>query len=175
MFTQIFFLYCAVMILGSAMLAITRRNPVHAVLMLLLMFFHMAGLYISLQSEFLAAVQIIVYAGAILVLYLFVLFLVNIREELQIDSLVDSAWLGRIISATLALILVSIIPAFVLGEKGSWPVERIQELTHTKAIGLAMYTTYIFPFEIAGLILLVAVIGGLVLAKKDNTNQTLEG
>ncbi len=175
MFTEIFFLYCAVMITGTGILAITRRNPVHAVLMVLILFFHMAGLYLTLQAEFLAAVQIIVYAGAILVLYLFVLFLVNLREEMEVESLVDSAWIGRIISAGLAMILVSVIPAFVLGEKGSWPVERIRELTHTKALGQEMYTTFILPFEIAGLILLVAVIGGLVLAKKDNTTQTLEG
>jgi len=175
MFTEIFFLYCAVMIVGTGILAITRTNPVHAVLMVLVLFFHMAGLYLTLQAEFLAAVQIIVYAGAILVLYLFVLFLVNIRDEMKIESMVDSAWIGRIISAGLGFILICVLPAFVLGEKGAWPVERIKEMTHTKALGQEMYTTFILPFEIAGLILLVAVIGGLVLAKKDNTTQTLKG
>jgi len=85
MFTQIFFCYCAVMIIGTGLLAITMKNPVHSVLMVLVLFFHMAGLYLTLQAEFLAAVQIIVYAGAILVLYLFVLFLVSLREEIRIN------------------------------------------------------------------------------------------
>jgi NADH-quinone oxidoreductase subunit J len=166
MFTQIFFLYCAVMIVGTGILAITLRNPVHSLLMVLVLFFHMAGLYLTLQAEFLAAVQIIVYAGAILVLYLFVLFLVNLRDEMRIDPFVGSAWIGRIMAVGLAVVLIGILPVFTLGSKGNWPAERVREITHTKALGIEMYSTYIFPFEIAGLILLVAVIGGLVLAMK---------
>lgn len=167
MFTQIFFCYCAVMILGTGILAVTLRNPVHCVLMVLVLFFHMAGLYLTLQAEFLAAVQIIVYAGAILVLYLFVLFLVSLRSEIRLDPFVDSTWLGRIVAAGLASVLIGILPTFVLGEKGNWPVEKVQALTHTKALGQEMYSTFILPFEIGALILLVAVIGGLVLAKKE--------
>ena len=173
MFTQIFFCYCAVMIVGTGILAVTLRNPVHSLLMVLILFFHMAGLYLTLQAEFLAAVQIIVYAGAILVLYLFVLFLVNVRDELRIDRFVSSAWLARILSAGLALCLIAILPMYTLGTKGEWPLSRVQALTHTKAIGQAMYTTYILPFEIAGLILLVAVIGGLVLAMKDSSTKNI--
>ncbi len=174
MFTQIFFCYCAVMIIGTGLLAITLKNPVHSVLMVLVLFFHMAGLYLTLQAEFLAAVQIIVYAGAILVLYLFVLFLVSLREEVLIDRYVDSAWIGRIFAGGLAVALIGILPTFILGEKGNWPLARVQEVTHTKAMGQEMYTTFILPFEIAGLILLVAVIGGLVLAKRNATTLTTE-
>jgi len=173
MFTQIFFCYCAVMIVGTGLLAITLRNPVHSVLMVLVLFFHMAGLYLTLQAEFLAAVQIIVYAGAILVLYLFVLFLVSLREEVRLDPYVDSAWIGRIFAGGLVVALIGILPTFILGEKGNWPLARIQEVTHTKAMGQEMYTTFILPFEIAGLILLVAVIGGLVLAKRNAADPTL--
>lgn len=173
MFTQIFFLYCAVMIVGTGILAITLRNPVHCLLMVLVLFFHMAGLYLTLQAEFLAAVQIIVYAGAILVLYLFVLFLVNVRDEMRTDPLVGSAWVGRIMAGGLAVALIGILPVFTLGGKGSWPAERVRAITHTKALGIEMYSTYIFPFEIAGLILLVAVIGGLVLAMKSPSSTTV--
>ena len=70
MFIQLFFLYCAVMILGCGLLAVTMKNPVHCLLMVLVLFFHMAAIYLTLSAEFLAAVQVIVYAGAILVLYL---------------------------------------------------------------------------------------------------------
>lgn len=178
MFTQIFFMYCALMIIASGILAISLRNPVHCVLMVLVLFFHMAGLYLTLNAEFLAAVQIIVYAGAILVLYLFVLFLVSLREELRLDAFIPSAWLGRAIAAGLAAALLYAVSAFSLGEKGNWPVEAIREMTHTKVIGQELYSTYLLPFEIAGLILLVALIGGLVLARREEgvavENQPME-
>lgn len=178
MFTQFFFMYCALMIIASGILAISLRNPVHCVLMVLVLFFHMAGLYLTLNAEFLAAVQIIVYAGAILVLYLFVLFLVSLREELRLDAFIPSAWLGRAIAAGLAAALLYAVSAFSLGEKGNWPVEAIREMTHTKVIGQELYSTYLLPFEIAGLILLVALIGGLVLARREEgvavENQPME-
>jgi NADH-quinone oxidoreductase subunit J len=167
MLTQIFFGYCALMIIMSGILAISLRNPVHCVLMVLVLFFHMAGLYLTLNAEFLAAVQIIVYAGAVLVLYLFVLFLVSLRQEVLLNPFISSVWVGRIIAIGLALVLIAVLPAFIPGEKGAWPLEAVREVTHTKALGLELYTTYLFPFEIAGLILLVAVIAGLVLARRE--------
>jgi len=175
MFLQFFFGYCALMIIASGILAISLRNPVHCVLMVLVLFFHMAGLYLTLNAEFLAAVQIIVYAGAILVLYLFVLFLVSLREELHLDAFIPNPWVGRGIAVGLALALVYVIPAFTLGEKGVWTVRAIQEVTHTKALGQEMYSTYLLPFEIAGLILLVALIGGLVLARREEGGQPEAG
>ena len=167
MFVQLFFIYCALMILASGVLAISLRNPVHSVLMVLVLFFHMAGLYLTLNAEFLAAVQIIVYAGAVLVLYLFVLFLVNLREELHIDAFIPNPWLGRAIASALALALLAALPGFTPGAKGEWSVEAVRELTHTVVMGQEMYSTYLLPFEIAGLILLVALLGGLVLARRE--------
>ena len=174
MFSQIFFFYCALMIIASGMLAISLRNPVHCVLMVLVLFFHMAGIYLTLNAEFLAAVQIIVYAGAVLVLYLFVLFLVSLREELHLEAFVPSAWLGRIIAAGLAVGLIVVLPAFTLGEKGSWTVAAVRETTHTKALGLELFTIYLLPFEIAGLLLLVALIGGLALARREHSSSPAE-
>ncbi|MGD9947851.1 MAG: NADH-quinone oxidoreductase subunit J [Desulfobulbus sp.] len=160
-------IYCALLIVFSGILAISLRNPVHCVLMVLVLFFHMAGLYLTLNAEFLAAVQIIVYAGAILVLYLFVLFLVSLREELHMDAFIPSPWLGRAIATGLALGLLYALPSFTPGAKGTWDVESVRKLTHTVVMGQEMYSTYLLPFEIAGLILLVALIGGLVLARRD--------
>lgn len=171
MFEQIFFGYCALVITLSGILAISLRNPVHCVLMVLVLFFHMAGLYLTLQAEFLAAVQIIVYAGAILVLYLFVLFLVSLRQELQLKAFVPGAWIGRIIAIGLGVGLLYTLPSFTLGEKGAWSPAVVKELTHTKALGQEMFTIYLLPFEISGLILLVALIGGLVLARREETSE----
>jgi len=81
MLNKIVFLYFAVVILVSALLMITRRNPIHSVMFMLLLFFHIAGLFVLLNAEFLAAVQLIVYAGAILILYLFVAMLLNVDKE----------------------------------------------------------------------------------------------
>ena len=173
MFLPVFFGYCALMIVLSGILAISLRNPVHCVLMVLVLFFHMAGLYLTLNAEFLAAVQIIVYAGAVLVLYLFVLFLVSLREELHLDAFIPNPWLGRAIASGLALGLLSVLPSFILGPKGSWNVETVRELTHTVVMGQEMYSTYLLPFEIAGLILLVALLGGLVLARRDEGPATV--
>ena len=180
MFLQVFFLYCAVMIVSSGILAVSLRNPVHCVLMVLVLFFHMAGLYLTLNAEFLAAVQIIVYAGAILVLYLFVLFLVNLREELHLDAFIPNPWIGRGIASVLAVALLSTVPSFVPGNTDIFTAEMIRQLTHTVVMGQQLYSTYLLPFEIAGLILLVALLGGMVLARREggkadgSTNPSLE-
>ena len=168
MVNQLLFLYCALVIIGTALLSVRFKNPVYSVLAVLVLFFHMAGLYLLLNAEFLAAIQIIVYAGAILVLYLFVLFLVNLKQEVKVERFIVNHGLSTLISIYLGICLLAIIPSFKLGAKGNYPVERIQQLTHTKAMGLEIYSTFLLPFEIAGLILLIAVIGGLVLARNDN-------
>ncbi|MGI6657706.1 MAG: NADH-quinone oxidoreductase subunit J [Desulfobulbus sp.] len=172
MFLYLFFGYCALMIIGCGILAITLRNPVHAVLSVLVLFFHMAGLYLTLNAEFLAAVQVIVYAGAILVLYLFVLFLVDLRNEVHIDPFIRSAWSGRIIAIALCAALLGIIPFFSSGDKGGWTTEAILSIGNTKALGQELYSTYLLPFELAGLILLVAVVGGLAMARRPTSEQS---
>ncbi len=174
MFNQLTFLYLASVIIGTGLLAVRFKNPVYSVLSVLILFIHMAGMYLLLNAEFIAAIQVIVYAGAILVLYLFVLFLVNLRQEITMDRFIVNHRYGTAASIGLGLCLLAVIPSFTIGEKGTYTIERITELTHTKAMGMELYTTYLLPFEIAGLILLIAVIGGLVLARKDNTNQEVQ-
>ena len=166
MFLSIFFWYCALVIVSCGLLAISLRNPVHSVLSVLVLFFHLAGLYLILQAEFLAAVQIIVYAGAILVLYLFVLFLINRKEELRLDSLVPDAWMGRPAALGLCAFLFWGLRSFKPGIHGSWTTDSIAQGSQARALGLELFTKYLIPFEIAGVILLMALIGGLVLAKK---------
>jgi NADH-quinone oxidoreductase subunit J len=166
MLPQLFFGYYAVVIVFLSMLVVTGKNPVHSVMWMLLLFFHIAGLYLFLNAEFIAAIQVIVYAGAILVLFLFVVLLLNLKEELKIDRFIGS-WPAALFITSAFYVLVSIaLKSLVLGPSGKYTVAFIQQETHTKAIGKLLYTEFLFPFEIASLILLVAVIGAIVLAKR---------
>lgn len=167
MVQQILFFYFATVILGLSLGAVTMRNPVYSVLMVLAMFFHMAGIYLTLNAEFLAAVQVIVYAGAVLVLYLFVVFLVNLKKEVRISRFVKHPGIGATLAATLFAVLFFSFHSFRLGPQGAWTVAAIDEVTFTKAMALELFTKYLLPFEITGIILLIAVVGGIVLAKRE--------
>ena len=166
MLPELFFAYFAGAIVALSLIVITRQNPVHSVMWMLLLFFHIAGMYLFLNAEFIAAIQVIVYAGAILVLFLFVVLLLNLREELQVNRFVSSWPAGLAISASLFVFVMIALQSFVLGPKGRFTTEVIKQETHTKALGTVLYTEYLFPFEIASLILLVAIIGAIVLAKR---------
>ncbi len=163
---QAFFFYFAIVIAAAAVLVVAVRNPIYSALSLLIMFFHVAGLYVTLHAEFLAAVQIIVYAGAILVLYLFVVMLLNLRH----DDRYHRQWpMAAAVGVTL------VIEAIVLTAMKGWTAPVVAVGTETivggagnaEAIGDVLYSTYLFPFEVASLILLVAMIGAIILAKKD--------
>ncbi|HAM52004.1 MAG TPA: NADH-quinone oxidoreductase subunit J [Nitrospiraceae bacterium] len=166
MTAELLFAYLAGVIIILSLFVITTRNPVHSVLFMLLMFFHIAGLYLTLGAEFLAAIQIMVYAGAILVLFLFVVLLLNLRETLMVERFVGPWPLA--LSTALALFMVTIfsLRTFVLGPKGAFTPELMEAETNTKVLGRILYTDYLYPFEIVSLLLLVALIGAIVLAKK---------
>jgi NADH-quinone oxidoreductase subunit J len=163
MISQLVFAYFAVVIIASAVLTITRRNLVHSVLFMLLLFFHIAGIFVLLNAEFLAAVQLIVYAGAILILYLFVVMLLNVDRESQANR-ANKYWpwitaFGLIIAAEIALLVL----------RGEFPGETDRTLragTGVKELGIELYTKYLVPFEIASVVLLVGLVGAVMLAKK---------
>lgn len=164
---EIFFFYHATVITLLAALVITRSNPVHSVVLMLVLFFHVAGLYLFLNAEFIAAIQIIVYAGAILVLFLFVVFLLNLRKELVADLYIVKWPYGFIAVVGLLVLVFAGIKSFIPGPQGEYTIERITSETHTAAIGKVLYTKFIFPFEVASVLLLVAIVGAVVLAKKQ--------
>lgn len=166
---KFFFGYFAVVLTALSIVIITRKNPVHSVLWMLVMFFHIAGLYLFLNAEFLAAVQLILYAGAILVLFLFVIMMLNIKEEVTAKRFIRHWPAGAVIGVLLAVLILSSLPAFRQGPLGSFSIEAIAAATHTKALGTALFTEYLFPFEIVSLILLVAIVGAIVLAKKGRS------
>ncbi|MBI5633105.1 MAG: NADH-quinone oxidoreductase subunit J [Nitrospirae bacterium] len=166
MLQQLFFGYYAFTIIILSLLVVTRRNPVHSVMWMLLLFFHIAGLYLFLNAEFIAAIQVIVYAGAILVLFLFVVLLLNLKEEISLKQFVGSWPAGLFVTGLLFVSVVSVLGSYIQGPIGKYSIAAVRSETHTKALGKLLYTEYLFPFEIASLILLVAVIGAIVLAKR---------
>lgn len=163
MTAQLLFFYFGGMTIAGAVVAVLSPNLVYSALALLLTFIHIAGIYVLLNAEFIAAVQIIVYAGAILVLYLFVLMLFNPEEEkLYLHRQYPvGIFLGVVV---LCLMLFAAFRTEILGQQGNFTVEAVRSLGHTDAIGRVLYTDYIFPFEIASLILLVAMFGSILLA-----------
>ena len=166
MLPELFFYYNATVITVLAILIVTRSNPVHSIMLMLLLFFHIAALYLFLNAEFLAAIQIIVYAGAILVLFLFVVLLLNLKKEVLSQIYIVRWPLGLVAVAGLLVLMFAGIKSFIPGPTGDFTIEKIAGETHTAAIGTVLYTDYIFPFEVASLVLLIAIIGAIVLAKK---------
>ena len=162
------FFFLATVIAICAILVVAFRNPVYSVISLLVMFFHIAALFVSLHAEFLAAVQIIVYAGAILVLYLFVVMLLNLKYD---DSYQRQVWIGvGLGAAALAEIIYLMISANAPLPAGASQAAAAAPHGNTEMIGRLLYTKYLFPFEVASLILLVAMIGAILLAKKALLN-----
>jgi len=158
------FLYFAAVILVSAVLMITRKNPIHSVMFMLLLFFHIAGVFVLLNAEFLAAVQLIVYAGAILILYLFVVMLLSVDQE-------QKATRGSRFWPWAAAFGVAVIAEIgLLISAGSFPVESGQTMrmegVGVRELGAVLYQKYLVPFEIASVILLVGLVGAVMLAKK---------
>jgi NADH-quinone oxidoreductase subunit J len=162
--TTFFFYFLAGVTVLSGALVITQKNAVHSALALISALLGQAGLYLMLYAPFVAGVQIILYAGGIMVLFLFVIMLVNI-ERSQKEDQYNQQWLAGILAAVaLGGLLVAI---FVKGQS-LFPhrVLPLAEESNTQQIGILLYGNYMFSFEIASLLLLVAIIGAVVMAKK---------
>jgi NADH-quinone oxidoreductase subunit J len=166
MIQQLLFAYFAFASVLFSILVVTRKNPVHSVLWMLLLFFHIASLYLFLNAEFMAAIQIIVYAGGILVLFLFVVLLMNLRQELLINRFIGAWPTGLTFAIGLLVVIIMSVKSFIAAPPGMYSIDLIKQETHTKALGKLLYTEFLYPFEIASLILLVAIVGAIVLAKR---------
>jgi NADH-quinone oxidoreductase subunit J len=150
-------------LVGSALLVILHRNPVTSALFLVLAFCALAGIYLLLGAEFVGMVQIIVYAGAIMVLFLFVIMYLNLKHDvetgLQIAVRRGVGWLlGAVVAAEAAMLFAR---RWASGPVSTEPMR----VGNTQAIGQVLYTRYLFPFEITSMVLLVAMVGVIVIAK----------
>jgi NADH-quinone oxidoreductase subunit J len=162
--TTFFFYFLSVLILLSGVFVITCRNAVHSALALIFGLLAQAGLYLMLYAPFVAGVQIILYAGGIMVLFLFVIMLVNLERSRREDQF-NKQWLvGLLAAVALGALFVAV---YVKG-KNLFPYRIAQpiETSNTQEIGVMLYGKYMFAFEIASLLLLVAIIGAVVMAKK---------
>jgi len=160
----VFFAYFALASIAAGVMTVSLKNPVHCGLALLALLLHVSGLFIILNAEFLWAVQVIVYAGAILVLYLFVLMLMNLKTD---DRYFHSSYLYFLAPAAIGslYVLALLIRSPFEGAKGDTPAEAVLKDGDTYAVGIKMFSEYLLQFEIVGVFLLGAVIGAIVLAK----------
>ncbi|MBF8297266.1 MAG: NADH-ubiquinone/plastoquinone oxidoreductase chain 6 [Bacteroidetes bacterium] len=163
--TLLFYFFGTISV-GSALMMVTRRSPVIAALYLILNFFALGGLYLSLHAQFIAFIQILVYAGAIMVLFLFVIMLLNLGDE---KKLTEKISYKKIIGAGLSFgVLMELI--YVLGfSTANLPpsqFEKATEIGTVENIGMQLFTTFLFPFEVTSILLLSAIVGAVILAKK---------
>jgi NADH-quinone oxidoreductase subunit J len=163
----ILFIILALVAAVTSVMMITRPNPVISAVFLVLNFFALAGLYLLLNAQFIAVVQVIVYAGAIMVLFLFVLMLLNTDSELKLFTDKRGIKFFAILIAAFVFVQLAYIIFFGKPSRSLTPNETASINAGTiQTIGRELYTNYIVPFEVAGFLLLAATIGALVLAKK---------
>jgi NADH-quinone oxidoreductase subunit J len=167
-----FYLFSAV-IIASAVMVIGARNPVHSVLFLILAFVNAAGLFVLLGAEFLAMILVVVYVGAVAVLFLFVVMMLDVDfVELRqgfLDYLPVGALVGLVVLAELLLVLGSWAFAPEAAMEASAPIPPPASLSNTQPIGELLYTRYVYFFQAAGMVLLVAMVGAIVLTLRHKT------
>ena len=171
--TQLTFYIFSSVILLSALMVISARNPVHSVLFLILAFLNAAGIFVILHAEFLAMILIIVYVGAVAVLFLFVVMMLDIKTTIEKSNILQympiGLFIGFVFIAELVIVLINTKLELSNMQILSNPLNKFAELSNTKAIGSVLYTDYILHFQLAGVILLIAMIGSIVLTLRERS------
>jgi len=166
----VFYVFAAILVASAAMV-IVARNPVHSVLFLILCFFNAAGLFVLMGAEFLAMLLVVVYVGAVAVLFLFVVMMldvdfVKLREGFARYLPVGAA-VGLVLAAELVFVLAPWAFSASVPEAIAVPIPDPGEIHNTKALGLVLYTDYAYLFQASGLVLLVAMVGAIVLTLRE--------
>ncbi len=168
-----FYLFAGVCI-ASAVMVIAGRNPVHSVLFLILAFVNAAGLFVMLGAEFLAMILIVVYVGAVAVLFLFVVMMLDVDFAELRQGFLQYLPLGALLGVIFAVELLLVVGAWIIAPDAvhaiTTPAPPLDQLTNTEALGAIIYTRYVYFFEAAGLVLLVAMIGAIVLTLRHKPN-----
>lgn len=168
-FKWVIFLAASLLALFASIMMVTRRNPIHAALWLIVAFFSIAILYLTLNAQFIAVAQVIVYAGAIMMLIIFVIMLIQLETD-------ESGGKGRISGAKIigsfitVILFLEIAAAFLSFQGGPVkvgpPAAGVEPLGTVASVGTFLYGKYLFPFEIASILLLIGIVGAVVLAKR---------
>jgi len=172
MFEAIVFYAFALILLGSALCVVTARNPVHAALFLVLSFFTASAIWLLLRAEFLAITLVLVYVGAVMVLFLFVVMMLDINLERLREGFWRNLPAALVVGGLMAFEMVSVLAYRVYGMPR--PNERPLSYSNTKELGRLIYTDYVYAFEIAAVVLLVAIIAAIALTlrrRKDVRGQ----
>ncbi|MFZ4058719.1 MAG: NADH-quinone oxidoreductase subunit J [Ferruginibacter sp.] len=164
--TEILFWFLTVLAIGSAIMMVASKSPVHSILFLIVTFFAISGHYILLNAQFLAIVNIIVYAGAIMVLFLFVVMLMNLNAASEPPQKSRYFLFGSVIAGgSLLLVIVAAIRKTV---EGSAMVQlKDGDIGLISNLGKSLFTEFVFPFEISSVLFLSAMIGSVIISKKD--------
>jgi NADH-quinone oxidoreductase subunit J len=161
--TTILFILLSALALGSAVLMITRKNPVHSVLYLVVTFFAISGHYILLNAQFLAIVNLIVYAGAIMVLFLFVVMMMNLNTDAEQQKNRALQFAGVIAGGCLLLVLLA-----ALKDSTGNVMTATGDYGLVKNLGKVLFNNYVIPFEISSVLFLSAIVGAVVIGKRGN-------
>jgi NADH-quinone oxidoreductase subunit J len=166
----VFYLFAGIMV-ASAVMVISARNPVHSVLFLILAFFNAAGLFVLMGAEFLAMILVVVYVGAVAVLFLFVVMMLDIDFAQLRQGFLKYAPIGAMVGLVLLAELVLVGGAWIFSPEAPQavmvPIPDPNKVTNTHALGRVLYTDYIYAFQASGLVLLVAMIGAIVLTLRE--------
>ncbi|HAQ50204.1 MAG TPA: NADH-quinone oxidoreductase subunit J [Gammaproteobacteria bacterium] len=169
---QIIFYSLAAILIFSAIMVVTVRNPVKAALFLVLAFFTSAAIWLTLEAEFLALTLVLVYVGAVMVLFLFVVMMLDIRFSTMQEQFTRYLPLGILISALITVEMIAVVGANQFGlDIVAMPQPKPEDYSNTAAIGMVLYTTYVYPFELASVILTVAIIAAIALTLRQGKRR----
>lgn len=167
MFVMILFYAFSAVLIAAALGVITTRNPVYSALCLVLAFFTSAGIWLLIEAEFLAIVLVLVYVGAVMVLFLFVVMMLDVRVEELRRGFTRYAWLGWLTAFVVILELVGVIAARRLGvDATKAPAPLPADYGNTHELGTVLYTKYVYAFELAAVLLLVAIVAAIALTMR---------
>jgi len=172
-FKFILFMITALVVIVSSVLMATRKNPIHSALWMIVTFFAMAVIYLLLNAHFIAVAQVMVYAGAIMMLILFVIMMVNM-DKAEEGETTKAPWsFGKKMAGALLMVILLVELLFgalfyrMTARVGDYPADAVAAAGNAKTVGALLYGQFLFPFEVASILLLIGIVGAVVIAKRN--------